>query len=335
MELICNTTEFQIKEPTAVAVGKFDGLHLGHMALLKEILRQKERGMKTAVFTFDPSPGAYFFSLSIQVSGVYRELMTREEKRRMFEKLGVDYLVEYPFGRETAAVTPEDYVNQFLLGKMNARLIAAGEDVSFGKNGAGDATLLQEQVRLFNEGRGEAERADVKILPKICRNGEEISSTLVRSVLSEGRMEETTQLLGRPFFISGIVSEGNRLGRSLGMPTANLYPEVQKLLPPNGVYFSKCMILDEEGRDEGRIFGGITNIGCKPTIAEKERRISVETTLFDFDEDIYGRQICVELLHHHRIERQFADLEALKAQMKQDAEACRQFLVDSGIMDMS
>ncbi|MCR5339663.1 MAG: bifunctional riboflavin kinase/FMN adenylyltransferase [Lachnospiraceae bacterium] len=359
MQIIKDTTQFQIDEPTAVAVGKFDGVHLGHRALLDLLFAQKEKGLKTAVFTFDPSPGAYFAGIAqkslhnihseddwIIVRDErmerphYRELMTREEKRLIFERMGIDYLVEYPFRAETAAVTPEDYVNRFLIDQMNARLIVAGEDVSFGKNGAGDAEMLCNLV---------GTRAEVKIIPKICLDGRQISSTLLRSVVAEGNMELASRLAGDDFSIAGIVQKGNRIGRTLGMPTANLYPSDDKLLPPNGVYFSKTVVyekddhrkipelktekemsradatLNEISKPGSRVFYGITNIGCKPTIGEKHPRISVETCLFDFDEDIYDCLIEVRLCHFQRKEQQFDGLDALKAQMERDAQACREY----------
>ena len=313
MELITNTTDFQMKEPTAVAVGKFDGLHLGHRVLLERILEEKGNGLKSAVFTFDPSPAAYFSS----AHEGFRELMTREEKRGAFERMGVDYLVEYPFGKETAAVTPEEYVNHFLLEKMQARLIVAGEDVSFGKNGAGDATLLKTLVAEHNERKQDAP-VSVSIIPKICFRQRPISSTLVRSVVSEGDLEHAALLLTEPFSVTGVVEKGRQLGRSMQMPTANLYPPEGKLLPPNGVYFSLTRLGD-------RTLRGITNVGFRPTVREGERRISVENHLFDFDEDIYGETITVQMLHFRRSEQRFADLKKLQAQMAKDVEACKRY----------
>ncbi|MBR4760330.1 MAG: hypothetical protein IK078_09325, partial [Lachnospiraceae bacterium] len=304
----------------------------------------------------------------------YRELMTREEKRLIFERLGVDYLVEYPFRAETAAVTPEDYVNRFLIDQMNAKLIVAGEDVSFGKNGAGDAAMLCNLVGKHNKAMHSVTKivenavsqeitdeinennTEVKIIPKICLDGQQISSTLLRSVVSDGNMELASRLAGDDFSIAGTVQRGNRIGHTLGMPTANLYPPADKLLPPNGVYFSRTVVYKKEGngialksgadRNRGeqdvqtermsesglQICYGITNIGCKPTIGEKHPRISVETYLFDFDEDIYDCMIEVRLCHFQRREQQFDGLDALKSQMEKDAEACRAYFMDKKCM---
>jgi riboflavin kinase/FMN adenylyltransferase len=244
-----------------------------------------------------------------------------EEKRSLFEEMGIDYLVEYPFGRETAAVTPEDYVNRFLLDQMHAKLIVAGEDVSFGKNGAGDAETLEELAEAYNldPSREASDAVSIKIIPKVCLHGNEISSTLVRSCVHEGDMEKASEYLGQPFVIRGTVQRGNRIGHSLGMPTANLYPKENKLLPPNGVYFSESVTQD------GQIRRGITNIGSKPTIGESVPRISVETYLFDFDEELYDRTLEVRILHFCRAEQKFFGLDELKAQMQKDADLCREY----------
>lgn len=300
MELICQTTDFKIEEGCAVAIGKFDGIHRGHKRLLKEIFDAKKLGLKTAVFTFDPSPAVFFQGEDV------KELMTREEKRIAFAQMGIDYLVEYPFFKETAAVTPEDYVNQFLLDNMNARFIAAGEDVSFGNRGAGNADIL---CRLATK-RG----VQVRIIPKLCHNGRDISSTYVRGEVENGNMELVTALLDEPFFISGRVQRGNRIGHKLGMPTVNLHPQTQKIMPPVGVYFSTVTYGEQT-------FYGVTNIGYKPTVElpdGKANRLGVETYIYDFHEDIYEKDIVVHLHHYERGEKKFESLNALKEAIAAD-----------------
>ncbi|MBQ8199484.1 MAG: riboflavin biosynthesis protein RibF [Lachnospiraceae bacterium] len=307
MELICQTTDFKIEEGCAVAIGKFDGIHRGHKRLLREIFDAKKLGLKTAVFTFDPSPAVFF-----QGDGV-RELMTREEKRIAFEQMGIDYLVEYPFCKETAAIAPEDYVNQFLLDKMNARFIAAGEDVSFGNRGAGNAKLLRE----IASARG----VQVRIISKLCHNGRDISSTYVRSEVEQGNMELVTELMDEPFFISGRVERGNRIGHKLGMPTVNLHPQSQKIMPPGGVYFSTVTYGQQT-------FYGVTNIGYKPTVESPDgaaNRLGVETYIYDFDEDIYEKDIVVHLHHYERGEKKFENLDALKAAIAADVKKGKEY----------
>ena len=303
MEIISQTMEFKIEEHTAIAIGKFDGIHRGHRRLLQEIFRAKALGLKTAVFTFDPSPAVFLRGTQV------RELMTREEKRAQFAQMGVDYLVEYPFNSETAAVAPDDYVNHFLLQKMNASFIAAGEDVSYGHKGAGDAKLLQTIA-------GE-HGVQVCIIPKLSYNGREISSTYVREAVQAGNMELAEALMGQPFLVQGIVERGNQIGRTIGMPTVNVHPPMQKITPPNGVYFTTV-------RHGDRTYYGVTNVGFKPTV-EQRRRLGVETFLFDFHEDIYDQEITVFLHHFKRPEMKFDSLGALQAAIAQNVEDARDY----------
>lgn len=303
MEIIHDTTEFYIQQQTAVAIGKFDGIHKGHIQLLSHILKQKKQGMQAVVFTFYPSASVYFGQ------GSSAELTTRYEKRKLFERLGIDILIEFPLNKETAATDPEIFVREILACQMHAGYIAAGEDLSFGYKGRGNKELL---IRL-----ADSLGYQVEIIDKIFYKGREISSTLVREAVEKGDMPLAFCLLGRYYSFEGKVQEGNRLGRRLGMPTLNLYPVTEKLLPPKGVYYSRVLY-------ENCIYPGITNIGYKPTVnAVKE--ISVETYLYDFDRDMYGKQIVTELLQFKRPEQKFEDVQALKKQMERDIAEGRQF----------
>lgn len=303
MKIIANTLELQLNRDTAVAMGKFDGLHMGHRKLLGRILEQKNRGLAPCVFTFDPSPAA-LFGLS---DG--KELMTREEKRRAFQQLGVEVLIEFPLTIETAAMIPEDFVKEVLVKQLRTRFVAAGEDVSFGCRGAGDALLLKQL--------GEFYGYEVQTIEKLKLYGIEISSSYVRSQVEAGEMERVAELLGTPYAVSGSVCHGARLGRTLGMPTVNLQPPATKLLPPFGVYFSRV-------RHGERTYAGISNIGCKPTVTDAGQ-IGVETYLYDFNAEIYGDEITVELLSYRRPEQRFADVEALKVQVQADIAAGRAY----------
>ena len=296
MKIIQDTTEFHIEEKSAVALGKFDGIHRGHEALLSHILKQKEKGLLSVVFTFHPSAATFFGK------GEVGELTTRQEKRRYFEQLGVDILVEFPLNKETASISAEAFITHILKKNMNAAYIVAGEDVSFGYKGLGRRELL-EQMAIPCGYR-------VEIIDKIYHKGREISSTYVREEVEKGHMEEAEALLGRSYSIIGCVEQGNRLGRRMGMPTLNLYPDKEKLLPPKGVYYSRVLY-------EGCVYPGITNIGKKPTVNDTEK-ISVETFLYDFDKDMYGKEIVTELLHFKRPEQKFSDVQALKSQMEKD-----------------
>lgn len=301
MRIIHGTTEFEIEGKSAVAIGKFDGIHLGHQKLLQCILEQKKQGLQAVIFTFDPPPAVLFGETAD------KELMTREEKRAAFEVMGVDVLIEFPLTFETAAILPEKFITQLLCRQMHAAYIVAGTDVSFGAKGAGNAKLLMEMAG--NCGY------EIQIIDKVCHNGKVVSSTYVREEVTRGCMEEAQKLLGTPYEIWGCVAHGNRFGRTMGMPTVNLMPPGNKLLPPNGVYYSQVYL-------EGRWYAGITNVGYKPTVSN-EQQMGVETYIYDFDKEIYGAQIGVALLAYKRSEQRFKDADELKLQMKKDIEEGR------------
>lgn len=296
MRIISGTTQFKIEEGTAVAIGKFDGLHLGHRRLLEEILRQKEDGLKAAVFTFDPSPEVFF---GMNPS---RELSTNEEKRALFREIGIDILVEFPFNRMTAATPPEDFVVDILCRRMNARFVAAGTDLSFGAMGRGNFALMSSLARHLGF---EARKID-----KIERNGKVISSTLIRRLVEEGNMEEAAACLGAPYRITGKIVHGRALGRRIGIPTLNQLPPPDKLLPPFGVYYS-------EVKADGRVYKGMTNIGTKPTVTD-EHVVTVETYLYDFEGDLYGETAEVGLLTYRRPEKRFSGVMELRKTMEED-----------------
>lgn len=303
MQIISHTTEFHIDEPTAIAIGKFDGLHRGHKEIFRRLAEAKAFGLKTAIFTFDPSPASFFSGKLIP------ELTTKEEKRRLFKDMGIDYLVEYPFTKDTADILPTDYVTDILLSKMNGKVIVAGTDVSFGKGGKGDVSLLKEIIK--------EHPFDLHIVEKIRMENREISSSYVREEIEKGNIERANLLLGAPFFIGGIVEKGKKLGRTLGMPTANLYPSKEKLLPPNGVYFCDVVC-------EGQKYHGITNIGSRPTVDDGERT-SVETYLLDYEGDLYQKELTIELLHFLRPEKRFSSVEDLRCCVMENIKEARTY----------
>lgn len=303
MEIIQGTTDFQLYTESAVAIGKFDGVHVGHRRLLEEIIEQKKNGLQACVFTFDPAP-AVLFGLS---DG--KELTEKSVKREIFALMGVDVLIEFPLTLETAAIAPEVFVSEILTGRMQACFIAAGADISFGAGGAGDMKLLREMSGDLG--------FQVKLVEKVCVDGVEVSSSYIRRQVEQGNMELAGRLLGAPYLVSGSVVHGNRVGRTLGFPTVNLLPGENKLLPPNGVYYSKVYY-------GGRNYPAISNVGCKPTVTE-EGTVGVESYLYDFDSDIYGQEIKVELLSFLRPEQRFADVEALKKQLQEDIAAGKRY----------
>jgi riboflavin kinase/FMN adenylyltransferase len=281
-----------------VAIGKFDGVHLGHRKLLEKITEQKQNGYQATVFTFDTSAAAFF-------GGEDKELTTKSEKRRIFEEMGIDILIEFPLNKETAATEPEDFVSTYLVEQMHAAYICAGTDLSFGRKGAGDYELLR--------GMAPAGGYRVELIDKVRIGETEVSSTRVRNAVRVGQMEEAAEMLGTPYSINGRVVHGKQLGRTLGMPTANVTPEPDKLMPPNGVYYSRTVLSD-------KVYRSISNIGCKPTVSDRQE-MGVETYLYDFHGNIYDTDVSVELLAFRRPEMKFENVESLRAQMEKDIEA--------------
>ncbi len=302
MRIIDNLDNLYINERTAVAIGKFDGVHLGHRALIDELLEaKKKQGLATVIFTFSPSP-AEFFGQSDN-----KQIMTLEEKRYLLEKLGIDYLVEFPFNKETAGTEPHIFVEDILVNKLSSALIVAGDDLSFGRKGLGNIKTLEMYKNQY--------RYEVKEIGKICLDGEIISSTEIRRLISINDIDRAGKMLGNPYFIKGPIISGNRIGRTIGFPTINVAIDEKKVLPKFGVYFSEVEI-------DGIKYYGISNIGVKPTIAG-DNAVSIETYIYDFDQDVYGKDAIVSLVAFRRKEQKFDGIDALKKQLDSDIAAGR------------
>lgn len=311
MKCLIGISDFKIEEPTVVTIGKFDGRHTGHQKLLEKMLDiKRQQGYKTAVYTFQKTPGTVVKKESQNV------LTTNEERRKTMELMGIDYLIEYPFSEQAAHMAPEQFVRQILVEQMNAKAIVVGPDCGFGYQRSGNVTLLEQLQQQYGY--------QLTVVEKKRDNWREISSTYIREQLALGHIEKVNELLGQPYTISGIVVHGNHLGGpKLGFPTVNLLPRPEKQLPPFGVYVSTVTI----GQ---KVYGGITNIGKKPTVGTDDP-VGVETYLFDFDQDVYGTYIEVRLLNFRRPERKFESFEQLKAQIDQDKEYGRQYLQEHSI----
>lgn len=307
MQIINDISSFSLQKKSAVAIGKFDGIHIGHQALLEKIQKKQQEGMTAIVFTFSPSPEEFFRGISLPV------IDTTEEKRENFRRMGIDILIEYPLTKESASISPENFMQNILLEKLHAGYVVSGTDLSFGDKGRGNAKMLSdfavEHSFIYEE------------IDKVCVDGKVVSSSAVRGAVEAGDMETVSRMLGRAYRIEGEVVHGRALGRTIQMPTVNIIPQRQKLLPPNGVYATVSVF-------DNRYFTGITNIGCKPTVSMKNE-IGVETHLFDFDEDIYGKNIVTNILHFMRPEIHFEGLDALMEQLRKDELTGKAYLGDA------
>ena len=297
-----NQKTFHLPEDTVVAVGKFDGEHRGHQKIIATMLTvAREQGLKTAIFTFGTPPAAV-------VSGQRRpQILTNEERRERLHQAGIDYIVEYPFDAEIAAMDGEDFVREILLGAMRMRAIVGGEDLRFGKAGAVNAAKLKSL--------GERLHFSVYIIQKETEAGEEISSSLIREALAAGDMAKANTLLGMPYTAEGVVQHGNGIGnRILGFPTINLLLPAGKLLPRRGVYQTETVLPD------GRTFRSITNVGTNPSVEQDHlsHRLRLESFLLDFSGNLYETRVRLRFLRFIRPEKKFVSLTALKQQIMAD-----------------
>ena len=296
MRYIKNTLSFETERRSAVTLGKFDGLHRGHMLLVDRVLELgKQEGLETVVFTFAVPP-------SSQVAHEpAHQLLTNEERRLRLENQGLDMLVECPCDEAGMHMEPEAFVKEYLVDRLHGEYLAVGPDFRFGYQRKGTPQFLEELGKKYG--------FYTEILEKEKYEGRDISSTYVREELDQGHIEKVNQLLGYPYFTKGEIVHGRQLGRTIGIPTANLIPPSEKKLPPNGVYITESII-------QGRTYQGITNVGYKPTV--KENFLGVETYLFSCNADLYGQEAEVKFYRYLRPEVKFASLEELKNQMMKD-----------------
>ncbi len=286
-----------VNEQTAVALGFFDGVHMAHRTLFTTVLTEaRARGVKSAVLTF--SEGG-----SNGIKGGVKRLCTTEEKLSFFEKIGIDYVFILDFA-SVRDMSPSQFVGEIMIDTCKCSLAVCGFDFRFGAKAAGDADTL---LSLMKEKGG-----DCIVCPAYDIDGEAISSTLIKGLLTEGDVERANRLLGYPFAISGEVYHGKKLGRMLGSPTANIaYPEnIVKL--KNGVYATKVFL-------DGKYYTALTNVGVRPTV-DNVSEANFETHIIDYEGDLYGKVIKVEFLSFIREEKRFAHVDELKKQILFDIE---------------
>jgi len=295
----------------SVALGNFDGVHRGHqrvIAAAATAARETAASSNTplGVITFEPHPRRYF-----QPNAEPFRLMTPGQIGRAVEALGVDILYILPFDAGMAAMTDEAFAQQVLSDGLGITHVAAGFDITFGKDRTGDPDSLRRYGEQFG--------FTVSIAEKLGDEGEDkFSSSAVRRTLQDGRPDRAAEILGRPFSIEGVVVEGQKLGRQLGFPTANV-PLGDYVVPKFGVYATRTRLAD------GRLVAGASNLGVNPTTGEVAPRL--EAWLFEFDEDLYGQVIETELVAYLRPEEKFDSLDALKAQVMADGAAARALLL--------
>lgn len=308
MNIYRSLESFHKLEYAVVTSGTFDGVHLGHkriLSRLKEISEQS--GGETVVLTFWPHPRVVVSddSQSLQL------LSTIDEKIELFSQLGIQHLAIIPFTRAFSELSSEEFIQQVLVDKIGTKKLVIGYDHRFGRNREGSFEFLKKNCSKYGFEVEEIPRQDIEDLA--------ISSSRIRKALQTGHIHEANDLLGRPYTISGTVVKGKQLGRTIGFPTANVHPdESYKLIPQNGVYVI-------EATYNGEKFKGMLNIGVRPTVDGTSR--TIEANLFDFDKEIYGEDLKLELLHYLRPEQKFDGLPALIQQINIDQENAVKFSV--------
>jgi riboflavin kinase / FMN adenylyltransferase len=284
----------------AMALGYFDGVHLGHQQVIKEAKKEAEaKSLKSAVMTFDPHP-----SVVLGKSVQHMEYITPlDDKIRIIEDMDVDYLFVVNFSIEFSSLLPQEFVDQYIIG-LNVHHVVAGFDYSYGKMGKGNMETIQFHSR---------EKFDFTVVSKLSTQEEEkVSSTLIRTFLRDGKVDEMPGLLGRFYTTKGTVINGERRGRTIGFPTANVQMEDQYILPPTGVYAVKILV-------QGVWHDGVCNVGYKPTFhKEKKDKPSVEVNIFNFDKEIYGESAAIEWHLRLRSERKFEGIQQLVDQIEKD-----------------
>jgi riboflavin kinase/FMN adenylyltransferase len=295
-----NLNNFRVTNPV-VTIGTFDGVHLGHRKVIEQLneLARKYNG-ESVIFTFYPHPRL----ITSPEETNLRLLTTLEEKKKLFEKFGVDHLVVFPFDKEFAELSYTNFVEQILVGKMKTRCLVVGYDHRFGKDRQGGFEYLKNCAERFN--------FKVEKLDALSVETENVSSTKIREALQSGDIKKANHYLGYRFTLHGKVIEGNQLGRKIGFPTANIEAsDKNKIIPGYGVYAVKVVVNNSE-------YKGMLNIGTRPTFNNNADNRSIEVHIFDFNDDIYNRGITLVFVAKIREEQKFAGVEKLTEQLKKD-----------------
>jgi len=306
MQIINSLDNLKIEHKTAVALGNFDGIHIGHREIFRAALEaSKEQGLKSLCFTFSNHPFNFILRREDSDPDAVKLICTEEEKIELIEGMGFDILVNVPFDEYIMTMQAHDFFETIVRDKLNAGFVSVGFNYTYGARATGRPDTLRRECE--DAGIG------VSIHDAVMVDGEVVSSTLIREMIATGNMEMTAKLLGRPYSFCGTVSHGKKLGSRMGIPTINIPAPDRQMLPPNGVYFSRIHI-------GGITYNSVSNIGFNPTVNADSSRKTIETNIFDYDDDAYGRDVTVYFDHFSRGERKFRNKEELFAQIARDCE---------------
>lgn len=300
MKIYTSLEQFKNVNNPVLTTGTFDGVHLGHKKILRQLrLAADQLGGETVLFTFHPHPRMVLFPDAHNL----KLLNTEKEKIEQLEKAGLQHLILFPFTLEFSRLSATEFIRDILVNQLKVKKLVIGYDHHFGRNREGSAENLKELAPIY---KFDFEEIPVQILDDV-----NISSTKIRRAIEQGDVKTAQKFLGYAFPLNGVVAHGDKRGRTIGFPTANLKIEDNtKLLPGNGVYAVKVQHL-------GNSYKGMMNVGVKPTIGE-QKNISIEVNIFDFQEEIYDQRLKVELIDWIRDEKKFSSIDELKQQLEAD-----------------
>ncbi len=303
MKIVKDLSKFKIRNSVA-AIGVFDGVHCGHQDLIKRMIRRaKKLNRKPVVITFFPHP-VQVLNKDVDVS----LLVSLDHRFQLIEKLGVETCVVIRFTKKFSLLTPETFVKKYLIDSLRVSEVFIGDDFHFGKKGAGNGCILKKIAKTFG--------VKVNIVRSVTHGNKRISSSLLRKLIAQGKLEHAKKLLGRTVSILGKVIYGDRIGKHIGTPTANINPG-REILPPTGVYISRVYLRNKS-------FGAIANVGFRPSFKENNA-INLEAHLFDFNKNIYGQEIEVLFLKKIRNEKKFKTTKLLIDQVERDKKKALQY----------
>ena len=313
MRIFHGTENANIQKPTVLTLGVFDGLHLGHQRIMQTVVeRAKVVGAVPTAITFDPHPRAVLHPDSAPPL-----LQTLDQRLANFEVLGIEQAIVIPFDREFASQPAEDFLAEIVHDRLQAKEVYLGKGFAFGRGRGGNIDLLRKMSRELGFFADE--------VPEVQLRGQRISSSKIRHLLAEGRVNLVRRMLDRPYGVEGVIIRGNRRGHTIGFPTANLKPH-NRVVPKYGVYATATLV-------DGAWRRSITNIGVRPTF-EQDADPSIETYIFDLDKDLYGDVLRVRFLHRIRDERKFNGIDELKAQIQKDSARALNYFRHEGVRNM-
>ncbi|MGE3975537.1 MAG: bifunctional riboflavin kinase/FAD synthetase [Bdellovibrionales bacterium] len=294
---------------SVVSIGNFDGVHLGHRALLQNLLQKsRELQAKSVVMTFDPHPMQILYPEKKLI-----KLFDRDDQISELEKMGIDYLFIQPFSRELSQMSPETFLKEIIFEPLSPIALVVGYDFSFGANRSGNIPLLEKLSQEWG--------FELQVVPPLRKKEQIISSSYIREKIKLGEMEKAQEALSRPFYLKGVVIKGAQRGRHLGFPTVNIASGTG-VAPSPGVYVTHTQV-------KGQFFPSVTNVGFNPTFEDdrnsQKNNMKIETYILDFDQDLYGEVLSVDFFKKLRVEKKFSSIQELKKQITEDVQMTRDF----------